>query len=89
MTTNAAERDLFGERIPEQTEKAFRGRAYPIRFTTEGLATRSGGLGPGVLWIKQVAESLGFNGRPDKWYLQHFRNAGNSIREAINTLATV
>jgi len=88
MTTNATECDLFGERIPEQTEKAFRGRAYTIRFTAEGLATRQGQLGPGALRVRKVAEALGINDRADRWYLQHFRSAGNSIREAINALAT-
>ena len=94
MTTNVkvARDSLFAERratLPEETEKALLGRAYPVHFTKEGLGTRKGGIGPGPQRVKQVAEAIGFNGRPDKWYVQHFQDSHASIREALNRLAIV
>ena len=99
MTTNIkVQRDsLFKERrasIPEETEKALLGRAYPVHMTKAGLATTGATgqerIGPGALRVKQVAQRIGFNGRPDKWYVDFFRrDCHGSIREAINRLATL
>ncbi len=94
MTTNVKvqRESLFKERrstLPEETEKALLGRAYPVHFTKEGLGTRKGGIGPGPRRVKQIAESIGINGRSDRWYVQHFQDSHASIREAINRLAVI
>ncbi|NQT89083.1 hypothetical protein HQ560_20105 [bacterium] len=75
--------------IPGETEKALVGRCYVVRFSTEGLATRKGEIGPGPLRVMHVAEAFGINGKPQEFHAKHFRKCGGSIREAINTLLTV
>jgi len=75
--------------IPAKTERALVGRCYVIRFSTEGLATSRGQIGPGPLRVMHVAEAMGINGKPADFYAKHFRKCGGSIRESINALLTV
>lgn len=93
MTTNAKPtKDLFGSRdtIPEETERAFKGRAYMLKFTTTNLAQVKGKLGPGARRVKDIAERMGIvNGHDDAWFIRHFQSCHNSIRHAVNALATV
>jgi len=79
MTSNIKAGELFAG----VHQSAFGRRAHPIPFTTQGLATRKGGLGPGALRVRAVMAAEGLDGRDDRYYIKLVNESKGNLGMAI------
>jgi len=81
FTSNTRPDELFGG-----VDSAFVSRTYPVWFTTQGLATRSGTAGPAAERVKWIAQREGLDGRPDSYYIRLVQECKGNIRAAIHRM---
>ena len=81
FTSNTKPDELFGG-----IDSAFVSRCYPIWFTTQGLATRDGGPGPGAERLRYIAQREGINGKADSYYIGLIGQCKGNIRAAIHKM---
>ncbi len=58
-------------------------RAHCIEFSTEGLRTSKGKIGPGAARVRDVLHSEGLDGKPDSYYENLMKKHNNNIGRAI------
>jgi len=81
FTSNTKPDELFGG-----VDSPFVSRCYGVWFTTQGLATRDGGPGPGAQRLKWIAQQEGINGKPDSYYVNLLGQCKGNIRAAIHRM---
>ena len=81
FTSNTKPDELFGG-----IDSPFVSRCYGVWFTTQGLATRDGGPGPGAQRVKWIAQQEGINGKADAYYVNLLNQCKGNIRAAIQKM---
>jgi len=80
MTSNVKPGELFAGVY----NSPFTSRAHCVNFTSQGLATRGGKMGPGAERVKQVMAAEGLDDRPDAHYVRVVNECHGNLRDAIH-----
>jgi replication-associated recombination protein RarA len=81
FTSNTKPDELYGG-----IDSPFVSRAYPVWFTTQGLATREGRPGPGAERLKWIAQQEGIDSKPDSYYVNLVNACKGNLRAAIHKM---
>jgi replication-associated recombination protein RarA len=81
FTSNTKPDELYGG-----IDSPFVSRAYPVWFTTQGLATREGRPGPGAERLKWIAQQEGIDSKPDSYYVNLVNQCKGNLRAAIHKM---
>jgi len=80
MTSNVKPGELFAGVY----NSPFTSRAHCVNFTSQGLATRGGSIGPGAARVKRVMAAEELDDKPDAYYVRVVNECHGNLRDAIH-----